>query len=344
VQRETGFPAARVLQTLSNKTLNAAVLGLGWWGSKVLRNFCENSSFSNVYAFDKDSDRVHQAHAQWRFQPLAGLDELWRNNDIHAVAVVTPPETHFELVRQALECGKHVMVAKPPAQTVGEVEELCALAEKKGLVFMVDSTFVYNPATLTVRQLVRDGLFPNLRFVQSVRHGDDLRFHNLQRILDLIRISGTDVIEDLAFHDISVLRIVFDHPLAVKSVRRIHILDPSLCDTAFMELDLQGIPVQLSYSWSLPDRRRQLLLYDDEKFLLFDDLKKEKKIEIYRLATKESEFPEYPQGEPLHEVVEHFYTSIAGGHEPLTGKQFMLDVMRTLEQIRRFDSYGGSPT
>jgi predicted dehydrogenase len=325
VKRETGFRTAKVLQTLNNRTLNAAVLGLGWWGSKVLRNFCENSSFSNVYAFDKDSERVRHALSQQRFQPLNSLGEVLENKDIHAVAVVTPPETHFELVRQALGHGKHVMVAKPPAQTVGEVEELCALAEKKGLVFMVDSTFVYNPATLTVRQLVRDGLFPNLRFVQSVRHGDDLRFHNLQRILDLIRISGTDVIEDLAF----------------QSVRRIHILDPSLCDTAFMELDLQGIPVQLSYSWSLPDRRRQLLLYDDEKFLLFDDLKKEQKIEIYRLATKESEFPEYPQAEPLHEVVEHLYSCIAEGHEPLTGKQFMLDVMCTLEQIRQFDCHGG---
>jgi predicted dehydrogenase len=328
---------------LNGKTLNAAVLGLGWWGSKVLRNFCENSSFSNVFAFDKDPERIHQALSQWRFQPLDSLENALEGKDIHAVAVVTPPETHFELVRQALDRGKHVMVAKPPAQTVREVEELCALAQNKDVVFMVDSTFVYNPATLTVRQLVEDGLLPNLRFVQSVRHGDDLRFHNLQRILDLIRISGTDVIEDLAFHDISVLRVILGESSRVRSVRRIHILDPNLCDTAFIELDLQGVPVHISYSWSLPDRRRQLLLYDDEKFLLFDDLKKEKKIEIYRLATKESEFPEYPQAEPLHEVVEHFHTSIVGNQEPLTGKEFMLDVMRTLEQIRQFDSYGGSP-
>ena len=139
------------------------------------------------------------------------------------------------------------------------------------------------------------------------------------------------------------MRIVFGHPLAVQSVRRVHILDPKRCDTAFIELDLQGVPVHLRYSWSLPDRRRQLLLFDDEKFLLFDDLKKEKKIEIYRLATKESEFPEHSHAEPLHEVVEHFYRSIAGRHEPLTGAQFMLDVMRILEQIRRFDSHGGSP-
>lgn len=329
---------------MSNKTFNAAILGLGWWGSKVLRNFCEGSSFSKVYAFDKEPERVRQALSQQRFQPLNSLEEVLENKDIHAVAVVTPPETHFELVRRALEHSKHVMVAKPPAQTVGEVEELCALAEKKGLVFMVDSTFVYNPATLMVRQLVRDGLFPNLRFVQSVRHGDDLRFHNLQRILDLIRVSGTDVIEDLAFHDISVLRVIFGESFGVRSVRRIHILDPNLCDTAFIELDLQGVPVYISYSWSLPDRRRQLLLYDDEKFLLFDDLRKEKKIEIYRLATKKSELPEYPQAEPLREVVEHFCTSIVGSHEPLTGKEFMLDVMRMLEQIRQFDSHGGPST
>ncbi len=322
---------------------NAAVLGLGWWGSKVLRNVCENSSFSKVYAFDKDPERVRQALSRWKFQPLNHLDELWTSSDIQAVAVVTPPETHFDLVRRALECGKHVMVAKPPAQTVEEVERLCSLSEKNGLVFMVDSTFVYNPATLKVRQLVRDGLLTDLCFVQSIRHGDDLRFHDLQRILDLIRISGTDVIEDLAFHDISVLRIVFGQPFAVRSVRRIHILDPSLCDTALIELDLDGVPVHIGYSWSLPDRRRQLLLYDDEKFLLFDDLKKERKIEIYNLAAKESVFPEYPEAEPLHEVVEHYYRCIVEGREPLTGKQFMLDVMRTVEQIRQFGGEGGPP-
>jgi len=330
-----------VKQMHANVNINAAVLGLGWWGSKVLRNFCEGSTFSKAYAFDKDPERTRQALAQWNFQPLKQLHELWDNSDIQAVAVVTPPETHFDLVRQALDHGKHVMVAKPPAQTIEEVEQLCALAGSNGLVFMVDSTFVYNPATLKVRQLIRDGLFKKLHFVQSIRYGDDLRFHDLQRILDLIRISRTDVIEDLAFHDISVLRIVFGQPFAVRSVRRIHILDANLCDTAFIELELQGVPVHIGYSWSLPGRRRQLLLYDDEKFLLFNDLKKEKKIEIYRLATKESAFPDYPDAEPLHEVVEHFHTCIAEGREPLTGKDFMLDVMRTLEQIRQFDLEGG---
>ena len=323
------------------RDINAAVLGLGWWGSKVLRNFCEGSPFGKVFAFDKDPERPRQALTQWNFQPLENLGELWSRGDIQAVAVVTPPETHFKLVREALEHGKHVMVAKPPAQTTEEVEQLCCLAQKKGLVFMVDSTFVFNPATLKVRELVQEGLFPKLKFVQSLRYGDDLRFHNLQRILDLIRISHTDVIEDLAFHDLSVLRIVFGKPPAVRSVRRIHILDPALCDTAFIELDLNGIPVHIGYSWSLPDRRRQLLLYNDEEFLLFDDLRREKKIEIYRLATKKSSFPDYGNVEPLRGVVEHFYTCIEEGREPLTGKDFMLDVMRVLEQIRKFDGEGG---
>jgi len=325
-----------------NKNINIAVLGLGWWGSKVLRNFCEKSPFSKVFAFDKDPARTRRALERWSFEPLRDLSELWQRADIQSVAVVTPPETHFELVRDALQHGKHVIVAKPPSQTAEEAEQLCALAENKGLVFMVDSTFVFNPATLKVRQLVQDGLFPVLNFVQSVRCGDDLRFHNLQRILDLIRISRTDVIEDLVFHDISVLRIVFNRPLAVRSVRRVHILDESLCDTAFIELDMGGVPVHVSYSWSLPERRRQLLLFDAEKFLLFDDLKKEKKIEIYRLTTKESTFPDYPEGEPLRKVVEHFYTCVTEGQQPLTGKDFMLDVMRTSEQIRQFDAPGSA--
>jgi len=321
--------------------INVAVLGLGWWGSKVLRNFCEGSPFSKVFAFDKDPERTRKALANWNFERLADLSELWERTDIRSVAVVTPPQTHFDLVRQALQHGKHVMVAKPPAQTTDEAEQLCALAESKGLIFMVDSTFVFNPATLKLRQLVQEGLFSHLKFVQSIRCGDDLRFHNLARILDLIRISRMDVIEDLVFHDISVLRIVFAQPLAVRSVRRVHILDPALCDTAFIELDMAGVPVHISYSWSLPERKRQLLLFDAEKFLLFDDLKEEKKIEIYRLRTKESLFPDYPDVEPLRNVVEHFYNCIAEGQQPLTGKDFMLDVMRTSEQIRQFDLRGG---
>jgi len=322
--------------------INVAVIGLGWWGSKVLRNFCERSHFCRVFAFDKDPERTRQALSRWNFEPLTDLRDLWRRSDIRAVAVVTPPQTHFDIVRQALEHGKHVMVAKPPAQTLQQAEQLCALAESKDLVFMADSTFVFNPAILKVRQLVQEGLFPNLSFVQSVRCGDDLRFHNLQRILDLIRVSGVDVIEDLVFHDLSVLRIVFGQSFAVRSVRRVHILDPALCDTAFIELDMGGVPVHITYSWSLPERKRQLLLFDAEKFLLFDDLKKEKKIEIYRLAKKESAFPDYPEDEPLRNVVEHFGTCIAEGQQPLTGKDLILDVMRTSEQIRQFDLSGGA--
>ncbi len=318
------------------ENLNVAILGLGWWGSKVLRNLCENSPFSQVFAFDVNSDRVRRSREQWQFQPLRDVSELWQRTDIHAVAVVTPPQTHFDLVRQALEHGKHVLVAKPPAATAEQAEQLCDLAGKNGLVFMVDSTFVFNPATLKVRQLVQKGLFSDLRFVQSVRCGDDLRFHNLQRILDLIRLSHMDVIEDLVFHDLSVLRIVFGRPFTVRSVRRIHILDPSLCDTAFIELDMDGVPVHIRYSWSLPERIRRLLLFDSEKYLLYDDLKKEKKIELYSVATKESTFPDYPQAEPLQNVVEHFYTCIVEGQSPLTGRDLILDVMRTSEQIRQF--------
>ena len=170
-----------------------------------------------------------------------------------------------------------------------------------------------------------------------MRCGDDLRFHNLQRILDLIRVSRMDVIEDLVFHDLSVLRIVFGRPFTVRSVRRVHILDAARCDTAFIELDMDGVPVHIRYSWSLPERIRRLLLFDSEKYLLYDDLKKEKKIETYTLATKESTFPDYPQAEPLQNVVEHFYTCIAEGQTPLTGKDLILDVMRTADQIRRFD-------
>ena len=208
---------------------------------------------------------------------------------------------------------------------------------------MVDSTFVFNPATLKVRDLIQQGLFSNLRFVQSVRCGDDLRFHDLQRILDLIRISQTDVIEDLVFHDLSVLRIVFGQPFVVRSVRRVHILDPARCDTAFIELEMNGVPVHIRYSWSLPERQRQLLLFDSEKFLLYDDLRKEKKIETYNLATKEPTFPDYPQTEPLRNVVEHFYTCIAVGQTPLTGKDLILDVMRTSDEIRRFGTREGEP-
>jgi predicted dehydrogenase len=324
----------------STKERNVAVVGLGWWGSKVLRNFCEGSSFSRVFAYDKDPGRLSQARATWDVQPLNDLDELWSQPTIEAVAVVTPPETHFDLVRQAFRHGKHVMVAKPPARSVEEVEELCSLAEEKGRVFMVDSTFVYNPATLKVRELVEKELPADLKFVRSLRYGDDVRFHSLQRILDLMRISRMDVIEDLAFHDISVLEIVFGRPLEVRSVNRIHTFNAEFCDTAFIELDMQGIPVHIGYSWSLPERRRQLLLTSGEGYLLFDDLKEEKKIEIHSLGTKESRYPSYPEREPLREVVEHFFTCIEKGQEPLTGKEFMLNVMRVLRRIKQFGLEG----
>ena len=318
--------------------MNVAVIGLGWWGPKLLRNFLQHPSYDRVYGFDIDKNTVKQRASELTFHPLDSMDGIWKDSSVDAVAVVTPVQTHYTIAKTAFEHGKHVLIAKPPAANVDEVEELGEIASKNNLIFMVDSTFVYNPAMAAVRDIITKKSFSDIRSVQSVRYGDDMRIHHISRIRKTMFANGIDVIEDLVFHDLSVLLSFIKGEVEILSVNRMYNLNPDFCDTAYIDLKIGNIPVHIGYSWTLPERKRELIIYTPDKFLVFDDLKKEEKVWIYNIESQEEQVIPYEKTEPLYNVVENFAKCIQNGTTPITGIKLMRQVMSIAERIKNFKS------
>jgi predicted dehydrogenase len=322
-----------------------AVLGLGWWGAKLARNFAGHPSVGpgGVIGVDPSEERRAEAAKTLGIETVADAGAVFARADVAAVVIATPPPTHFGMAMAAFTAGKHVLVTKPPTTTVGELEGLVQTAAANHLVFMLDSTFVYNQAVRKVRELLDAGAVQDIRLVQLRRWGNDLRLHHVRRLKDTMLANGVDVIQDLVFHDLAMLRFLFPElvmrPVAVHRANTLARYTPpqftqAMCDTALICLETERFPIHISLSWVLPERRRELLVAGPEVQLVYDDLRTEGKISLFRIEEKQETVVEHAAGEPLTAVVDHFVECLAMKAQPLTDGQYMLDVMGLYDQIR----------
>ncbi|MCX5814204.1 MAG: Gfo/Idh/MocA family oxidoreductase [Proteobacteria bacterium] len=314
---------------------NISILGLGWWGSKLLRNFHNHTQIAQVIGVDHSQACREEIFKTFSVKCFAGYDKVIADKNITAVVVATPPPTHFELAKQSLLSGKDVLLTKPPTQTIGELEELTEIAQAGNRIFMMDSTFVYSDPVRKVKTLLDGGLFDNIRFVQSLRYGNDLRMHHISRLKNTMLKNDVNVVDDLFFHDMAILNYLFpDEEFKPISVHHANMLSDDLCDTAFIRLDTKRFPVHVGLSWTLPERRRELLIADGEKQLIYDDLKQENKLELFWIEEKKQEFIDHGNGEPLFMVADHFVKCVEKRQQPFTDGQYMLKVMKSLNAVQ----------
>jgi len=322
-----------------------SVLGLGWWGSKIARVLAAQESVGpeSIIGVDPLASRREEAEKTLGFATVDDPRRVLDDEDITAVVVATPPPSHFGLVQAALAAGKHVLVTKPPTSTLDELEILVREADMRRVVFMMDSTFVYSDPVHKIRELLDAGAVPDIRFVQSLRYGNDLRFHHVGRLRDTMLANGVDVVRDLVFHDLAVLTHLFPgmriRPTAVHKANTLAKFTApeyagTMCDTAFLRLETDRFPIHIGLSWVLPERRRELLIASGDVQLVYDDLKPEKKISMFRIEDKHEEIVEHGQREPLALVVEHFLDCIKNGKRPMTDGRYMFDVMRLYDAIK----------
>jgi len=322
------------------------VLGLGWWGLKLARALAAQQGLGPglMVGVDPLASRREEAEKTLGFATVDDPRRVLDDEDITAVVVATPPPTHFGLAQAALAAGKHVLVTKPPTSTLDELEILVREAETRRLVFMLDSTFVYNDPVKKIRELLDAGAVPDIRFVQSLRYGNDLRFHHVGRLRDTMLANGVDVVRDLVFHDLAVITHLFPgmriRPTAVHKANTLakftapeYAYAGTMCDTAFLRLETDRFPIHIGLSWVLPERRRELLIASGEVQLVYDDLKPENKISMFRIEDKHEEIIVHGQREPLALVVKHFLECVEKGQRPVTNGKYMLDVMRLYDAI-----------
>ena len=250
--------------------IRVGVIGYGYWGPNVVRNF-HGQERSRVVAVcdksEKSRQRVCQTYPDMRI--IGDSAELLTATDIDAVAVVTPVWTHFELAKTALENGKHVFVEKPFTCTTAQAEELIELADRKNLKIMVDHTFLFTGAVKRIKSLIDDGTLGNLYYYDSTRVNLGLFQHDV------------NVIWDLAPHDLSIMDyLIKEKPEAVVATGERHL--NGVADIAFMTVYYPNNMIgHINVNWLSPVKVRTTLIGGEKKMLVWNDLEADEKLKIY---------------------------------------------------------------
>jgi len=328
--------------------MRIGVIGYGYWGPNLVRNFAEIDGVEVRWCADTRADR--QALAKRRYPLLnvtADPRDIFKDSAIDAVVVATPVFTHYPLVRQALQEGKHVLVEKPLARTVAEGEELRELAEKKGLVLMVDHTFIYTGAVRKMKEIIDVGELGDLHYFDSVRVNLGLFQHDV------------DVIWDLAPHDLSILAyLVHERPKYVSAVGANH-TGSGLSDVAYISLHYESSFIaHFHVNWLSPVKIRQILIGGSRRMLVYDDTEPSEKVRVYdrgvMVATEEGIYktlidyrtgdmwaPKLELREALAVECEHFIECVRFKKMSASSAAAGLEVVRLLEAASRSLAAGG---
>jgi predicted dehydrogenase len=300
--------------------LRIGVIGFGYWGPNIVRNFSTANGSEVTMVCDMNQQtlkKVKKAYPQ--INVTDNIDELIKKPEVDAIAICTPVFTHHDLAKKALEEGKSVFLEKPFTYTVAEAEDLVELAAKNNLKLMVDHTFLYTGAVRKIRQLIDDGILGNLYYFDSVRVNLGLFQHDV------------NVVWDLAPHDISIMDyIIGEKPQAVVATGASH-FGRGLEDIAYLTFYYDhNIIAHINVNWLSPVKVRTTLIGGEKKMLVWNDLEPDEKIKIYdkgvKVKTKEGQYnllvdyrsgdmwaPKVEQTEALKLMAEKFVDYVKNG-------------------------------
>jgi predicted dehydrogenase len=250
--------------------IRIGVIGYGYWGPNIVRNFHAHEKSEVVLVCDKSTkcqERLRKAHPSIAFTMDA--NDILKSPDIDLVAVVTPVWTHYELAKAALENGKHIFVEKPFTCSTRQAEELIELADRKNLKIMVDHTFLFTGAVKKIRQMVDEGALGDLYYYDSLRVNLGLFQHDV------------NVIWDLAPHDLSIMdHVIKEKAEAVVATGEKHL--NGVEDIAFITVYFpKRIIAHINVNWLSPVKVRTTLIGGEKKMLVWNDLEADEKIKIY---------------------------------------------------------------
>lgn len=332
-----------------------AVIGAGYWGPNLIRNFRGSSDWRLTAVCDLDPDRAERVlGAGSGVDVVTSVDELLRRDDVDAVAVATPARTHEHLVLQALESGRHVLVEKPLAHDGRAARAMVTAARERGLTLMTDHTYCYTPVVQRIRELIAGGELGDLLFVDSVRIN-----------LGLVQ-PDVDVFWDLAPHDLSILDYVLPgglRPVGVAAQGADPLRAGKAC-VGYLTLPLPGDAVaHVHVNWLSPTKIRQMVFGGTRRTLVWDDLNPQQRLSVhdrgvdlvqqsvdsvdrravtvsYRLG--DTWAPALPEREALASMVAEFAQAIREGRAPATDGESGLRVLDVLEAADRSKADGGA--
>lgn len=318
--------------------VKCAIIGYGYWGPNLVRNFAATPNTLVHTVADLRPDRLAMVSKAYpSIQVTSDMDSIWSNPEIDAVIIATPVFTHFELARKALMAGKHVLLEKPMTDTVAHAQELIALSKEHGKVLMVDHTFLYTSAVQKMKGLIDSGDLGAVKYFDSTRIN-----------LGLIQ-QDVNVLWDLAPHDISILDyLIAASPTSVQATGISHIHN-GIENIAYLTVKYaHDFIAHFHCSWSSPVKIRMMLLGGDKKMVVFNDMEPTEKIRIYDTAHTVSSdeekqrvlvdyrigdvfMPKLEMKEALGGMARDFINAITTGSKPIASYESGLNTIRILE-------------
>jgi predicted dehydrogenase len=337
-------------------TIGLAVVGAGYWGPNLVRAALATPDLKLEWLCDLDESRARSVLGCYTtVRATDSYEKVLADPAVAAVAIATPATTHFDLVRAALEAGKHVLVEKPITASVSEGEKLAALARHSGLVLMCDHTYCYTPAVRQIRTLIRGGHLGKVQFIDSVRIN-----------LGLVQ-PDVDVLWDLAPHDLSILDFVLPEDVVPVAVAA-HTVDPigaGRACLAYLTVWLStGTLAHMHVNWLCPTKIRTTVFGGSRRIIVWDDMNPPARLMIHDCGVDQAPasalgpeergqalisyrvgdtfVPALPEQEALPQVMAEFATSIIERRPPLTDAAAALRVLTLLEAASKSAEQGGA--
>jgi predicted dehydrogenase len=326
----------------SHSILNVGILGYGYWGTNLLRNFINvymSGGGVNVkYVADLSSQRLSMAKSLYpAIETTTNVNDVFNDSTVDAVVIALPVSLHYEMAKKALNVGKHVLVEKPMTDSADTSAELIELVQKKKKVLMCDHTFLYTGAVKKIKQLIQDKHLGNLQYFDSVRIN-----------LGLFQ-SDVNVVWDLAPHDISILSYIYsDNPCGISATGYSH-TNNAIENIAYLTLFYQsGFIAHISVSWISPVKIRKILIGGEKKMIVYDDIEPTEKVKIYDSGynitsyDEENKFkidyrigdiftPKLDATEALKGMVADFISAIINGTVPASNSELGYNVVKILD-------------
>ena len=328
-----------------------AVIGYGYWGPNLVRNFMQAEGARVVAVCDMNAKRRAQVESLYpTVKTYADVKETLADPNVNAVVIATPVSTHFELAMMALQAGKHVLVEKPMTQTSEEAQKLIDEAARQKVTLMVDHTFVYTSTVGKIKELVSQGSLGQLYYYDSVRVNLGLFQHDV------------NVLWDLAVHDLSIMDFVLGRApkmIAATGVASVPSQPESLAYlTCFFEDNLLA---HFHVNWLAPVKIRKTLIGGSHKMIEWDDMELSEKLRVYdkgitvggsaegvyqlKVGYRAGDMwaPHIPNVEALAVEARHFVDCATSGRKPTTDGQAGLRVVRILEAASKSMAKHGAP-
>lgn len=333
---------------MADNAVRIALVGCGYWGPNLARNFSLVEHGDLVLCADLDEKALARLQRQYpHVEMTTDVVEALTRPDIDAVALATPARTHAALARQAMDAGKHVFVEKPLAMNVADAQVMVAQAAAQQRVLMVGHIFEFHPAVRYIKSLLDSGELGDLYYLYSTRV-------NLGRVQ-----TDVNALWSIAPHDVSIMLHLLDRMPSHVTARGQAFLNGTVEDVVFVTLEFaDGTLGHIHASWLDPSKTRQLTVVGSRRMVVYDDVASEGKVKIYDKGVYRKEeagygefqykvhsgditMPRLDMTEPLRLECQHFVDCVRSGAAPLTGGQNGLHVVQVLQAAQTSLESGG---